>query len=675
MGFRQPHHRQKLLFNDNTQYSVETTGNPNQELWNHHSHTRLLSGRGTRKGSLPSKPGISLNQYYEPQISNTTRQRPNRRIWSPEYPANYYTLEPVYWNGTRAYLHNFWSPEYHTRQHPLRRSRTPAYHTRAYTNDLWNPPARPEARKNSIWDRGYAHQRQLVRHPNHHPPIQTKKSEDGWRLVKYRGRRNPKYPPQTLQAPSQPDSKNKRGTGSANRYRSLRIEDENPYAQSSESEVESDSTPSIFDSQTFRGISNIINERRTKSEGRNLSVADRGGQRRRPENSSVPPFCSTTGLAAIKPATDNLSADNIQSTGKSKLTWADVLKGAKDKMDKTDGPEIVSNKGPLSIAISSSQLAGILQSVDRASTSGLEKICSKELATTYVNDEFTDDLLNESQKYSFFGESGFDSVKIGNTSFKFAVRDTDLVLFQLKKSILHKIHIKIDLVSEIIGFISQIANTVPKNFGTKKRFEDITISVKISRAGSYVRMEKYKGSFIQIPMGHHNSSLYIFLNILTNFVGISKTVPDDSISLLHGNEQQTEDPTSISKLIFNYQIQTGDTKNTHAINFGKQPELPLIQAYSDASDDFDYSDDSLFTDDFLGHATESDRRPPISYPEEIRKSKFNTAICHKANFITSENCLPTENLNTQLKIYRKSQKNKRRHSMKTRSQTRDFPWD
>ncbi|CAH9092450.1 unnamed protein product [Cuscuta europaea] len=107
----------------------------------------------------------------------------------------------------------------------------------------------------------------------------------------------------------------------------------------------------------------------------------------------------------------------------------------------------------------------------------------------------------------------------------------------------------------------------------------------------------------------------------------------------------------------------------------KKPELPLIQAFSDASDDFYHSDDSLFTDDFLGHATKSDRRPPISYPEEIRKSKFNTAICWKTNFITSENYMPTENLNTQLKIYRKSQKNKRRHSMQTRSQSRDFPWN
>ncbi|CAH9124391.1 unnamed protein product [Cuscuta epithymum] len=148
--------------------------------------------------------------------------------------------------------------------------------------------------------------------------------------------------------------------------------------------------------------------------------------------------------------------------------------------------------------------------------------------------------------------------------------------------------------------------------------------------------------------------------------GLSKTVQDDSLSLHHRSVPQTEDPTSISKLIFNYHIQTADAEKTHVFSFGKQPELPLNQAYSDASDDFDHSDDSLFTDDFLGHAIESDRRPPISYPEEVWKSKFNTAICRKATFITSENCLPTENLNTQLKIYRKSQKNKRRHNMTTR---------
>ncbi|CAH9120598.1 unnamed protein product [Cuscuta epithymum] len=144
---------------------------------------------------------------------------------------------------------------------------------------------------------------------------------------------------------------------------------------------------------------------------------------------------------------------------------------------------------------------------------------------------------------------------------------------------------------------------------------------------------------------------------------------------------ESEDPTSISKLILNFQIQ-GDLRiesecneNQIVLSSEKQPKLPQIEAYSDASDSYDYSDDSFYRDDFLGHATESNRRPPISYPEEIRKSKFNSAICCKANFVTSENCLPTDNLNTQLKIYKKSQKNKRRHGMRTRSQSRDFPWE
>ncbi|CAH9071644.1 unnamed protein product [Cuscuta europaea] len=154
-------------------------------------------------------------------------------------------------------------------------------------------------------------------------------------------------------------------------------------------------------------------------------------------------------------------------------------------------------------------------------------------------------------------------------------------------------------------------------------------------------------------MGPQNSILFKFVNIFFNFVGLSKPVQDDSISLQHGSTLESEDPTSISKLILYHQIQTVGTVVEHVLSSGKQPQLPPIEAYSCASDEFDHSDDSFFKDDFLGHATESDHRPPISYPEEIRMSKFNKEICRKANFVTSENCLPTDNLNTQMKIYKK----------------------
>ncbi|CAH9143430.1 unnamed protein product [Cuscuta epithymum] len=126
--------------------------------------------------------------------------------------------------------------------------------------------------------------------------------------------------------------------------------------------------------------------------------------------------------------------------------------------------------------------------------------------------------------------------------------------------------------------------------------------------------------------------------------------------------------------VFNYEVQRAYGEKQESLSFEKQPQIPLIQAYFDASDNFDYSDDSFFSDDFLGHATESDRHLPISNQEEIGNSKFNRTICRKSKFVTYENCLPTDNLNTQLKFYRKSQQNKRRHSMRTRSQSRNFPW-
>ncbi|CAH9075095.1 unnamed protein product [Cuscuta europaea] len=176
-------------------------------------------------------------------------------------------------------------------------------------------------------------------------------------------------------------------------------------------------------------------------------------------------------------------------------------------------------------------------------------------------------------------------------------------------------------------------------------------------------------------MGPNNSSLFKFLNVFSNFVGLSKPLQDDSISLQQGIMLEYEDPTSISKLILHQQTLAVGTVIEHVFSSGKLPQLPPIEAYSCVFDDFDHSEDSIFADDFLGHATEIERCPPISYPEEIRKSKFNKEICWKANFITAENCLPTENLNTQLKIYKKTQKNKRRHSMRTKSQSSDFPWD
>ncbi|CAH9072700.1 unnamed protein product [Cuscuta epithymum] len=236
---------------------------------------------------------------------------------------------------------------------------------------------------------------------------------------------------------------------------------------------------------------------------------------------------------------------------------------------------------------------------------------------------------------------------------------------------LKRINFKTVIAPKIYSFIQQLSCSDKFAIGQSRKFGPITVSSVLKSSDCYVKIAKDKGSAILIPKGPHNSKLNVFLTFFSNFV--SELEQQEFRHWEHETSADTEVIT-ISKLIFNYEVQRAYSGKQQPPSLEKQPQIPLIQAYSDASDSFDHSDESFFSDDFLGHATESDRRPPLSNQEEIGNSKFNRTICRKAKLVTSENCLPTENLNTQLKLYRKSQQNKRRHSMRTRSQSRDFPW-
>ncbi|CAH9050898.1 unnamed protein product [Cuscuta epithymum] len=77
---------------------------------------------------------------------------------------------------------------------------------------------------------------------------------------------------------------------------------------------------------------------------------------------------------------------------------------------------------------------------------------------------------------------------------------------------------------------------------------------------------------------------------------------------------------------------------------------------------------SYSADEFLGHASKSEKRPPISSMEDLWDSDTNQDVCNKATLATWDNYLPTLNLNTQIKLYRK--KHQRSHIMRTRSQSR-----
>ncbi|CAH9079289.1 unnamed protein product [Cuscuta epithymum] len=97
---------------------------------------------------------------------------------------------------------------------------------------------------------------------------------------------------------------------------------------------------------------------------------------------------------------------------------------------------------------------------------------------------------------------------------------------------------------------------------------------------------------------------------------------------------------------------------------GYQQGFAFDEAYSDSF--FSHTEN-----EYLGHASENENRVPFSAVEDLWDSDENREICHKALLITSENYLPTSNLNTSIGMYRKSKR--RSHHMRTRSQTREKP--
>ncbi|CAH9094197.1 unnamed protein product [Cuscuta europaea] len=341
------------------------------------------------------------------------------------------------------------------------------------------------------------------------------------------------------------------------------------------------------------------------------------------------------------------------------ITWADTLKSGKASLTGVH----TQHQDPIAPIQSTSSLKSL-------SLEEHPRLGSVNSPRGDLLDERDTIHIKDSQKLNFFAQ-GFDRIKIESKLFQFAVSNKEIIIVEIKDSLLSKINFRSDLSPHIIQFISEISNA---NCNQRRKFGHITVSSESNKAGGFLKIAKERGSFIHAPMGPKKSNLFKFIKFFSNFVGLQKSLQDDLISFQRSSPTfEVEESTSISKLIFNSQIQESTTGNQQVHSPTRQPQLSPIQAYSGVSDGFDHSDDSFFSDDFLGHATESDRRPPISIQEEIRKSEFNKAICRKASFVTSENYLPIENLNTQLKIYRKSQKNKRRHNMSTRSQTRDFP--
>ncbi|CAH9119631.1 unnamed protein product [Cuscuta europaea] len=171
------------------------------------------------------------------------------------------------------------------------------------------------------------------------------------------------------------------------------------------------------------------------------------------------------------------------------LTWAELFwdstdKGKSSVQQVTDGPEPTT-----------SGHTEIIQVSDQAGPFGSQNQTTiTEVVTKEVNGVSTD-LFQVGEKYYsvLLWRIWVRLVKIESKSFKFAVEKRDLVLFEFKKSFMHKIQFKLELVPQIIGFIYQLRNPSQSKFEEKRRFRDITISVESNRAGYYVKLAKQKG--------------------------------------------------------------------------------------------------------------------------------------------------------------------------------------
>ncbi|CAH9128893.1 unnamed protein product [Cuscuta epithymum] len=190
----------------------------------------------------------------------------------------------------------------------------------------------------------------------------------------------------------------------------------------------------------------------------------------------------------------------------------------------------------------------------------------------------------------------------------------------------------------------------------------LSINLASNNFGEFLRISQTKGRLLIIPTGNNFSGLSAFFNMLDNTLSSSGRFDPDPLTTYE--EQSSSVDISISKLLIQADLENPKEQKLEECDIFSGNHK--IIAFSEHSDRY------FSGDKFIGHASESDKRPPNVLVEDLWDADTNTNICKKALLITQDNCLPTDNLNTQIKIYQKRKKNRRLHSMTTRSQSRGF---
>ncbi|CAH9124952.1 unnamed protein product [Cuscuta epithymum] len=165
------------------------------------------------------------------------------------------------------------------------------------------------------------------------------------------------------------------------------------------------------------------------------------------ENPSVSPSISTpgTGNLAGRRGETSLSPSQVpqlqkvsgRQSGNLKvneapklLTWADLLRTKKDQ------------------STPSNQISG-----GPAESFPNDTLVSYEPPTTAVIDP-----TEVIDQFNFFGEEGFDSLKIESKTFKFAVKNNEINIFEIKKSFMHRITFNFAAARQIIRFLTQLTS-------------------------------------------------------------------------------------------------------------------------------------------------------------------------------------------------------------------------
>ncbi|CAH9137468.1 unnamed protein product [Cuscuta epithymum] len=360
MEFRQPPHRR-----------------------NHHH--LLYFKRHDAHGNSPHHNEGHRNRRYQRQWNRHSQARSS---------TSHFTRKPSSRQGQRAGI------GVHSR------NGHPAHHMRYYAQNLFSPSALHlidgKSRHAQITGPHLLGRRCNVQRRQHHQP-QTGESDDGWRTVSYRGRRHHFHPKRRFPSLPNTNSEINWAAEKDNRYHLLRLGNEIP-THPTEFDFESDTAPPVNEThrtrENNRGI--VRKVRRDGPNRRQRKPSKCCGPNRRPATATpVAPTISSPGPSPDKaiatllaPSVNCLDVDETHSAGNAQFTWAEIVRNDTDKQH--------------------SKAVSILPQAHFSKEKSIIPY-HMQMDSAEIIQAMPD--AKDTEKFYFFGEQGFDSIKLESAVF------------------------------------------------------------------------------------------------------------------------------------------------------------------------------------------------------------------------------------------------------------------